>query len=103
MTAANRAFHFHIYRAAGSSVLLSQIENLWLRSGPYVRFLSDRMSELLKTEHRSGFTDQHAAMITAIKNGDWNGLGEACEADIRASQDLLLDILATEDSTSDAP
>src|SRR5690606_25352139 len=27
MTAANRAFHFHIYRAAQSPVLLSQIEN----------------------------------------------------------------------------
>lgn len=100
MTAANRAFHFHIYRAAGSAVLMSQIENLWLRSGPYVRFLSDRMSELLKTEHRSGFTDQHAAMVDAIKSGDWNGLGDACEADIRASQNLLLDILATEDGAS---
>jgi DNA-binding GntR family transcriptional regulator len=103
MTAANRAFHFHIYQASGSPVLLSQIENLWLRSGPYVRFLSDRMGELLKTEHRSGFTDQHAAMIDAIKNGDWNALGEACEADIRASQDLLLDILAAEDGSADTP
>jgi len=61
------------------------------------------MSELLKTEHRSGFTDQHAAMIDAIKNGDWNALGDACEADIRASQDLLLDILADEDGTTGAP
>ena len=97
MTAANRAFHFHIYRAAGSAVLMSQIENLWLRSGPYVRFLSDRMGELLKTEHKSGFTDHHAAMIDAIKRSDWTALGSACEADIKASQDLLLDILAAED------
>ncbi|QQR40747.1 GntR family transcriptional regulator [Devosia rhizoryzae] len=102
MTAANRAFHFHIYRAAGSSVLLSQIENLWLRSGPYVRFLSDRMTDLLKTDRASGFTDQHAAMVAAIRQGDWDGLGKACEADIRASQDLLLDILAREDGTSEA-
>lgn len=96
MTAANRAFHFHIYRTAGSAVLMSQIENLWLRSGPYVRFLSDRMSDLLKTNAKSGFTDQHAAMVDAIKAGDWNALGEACEADIRASQDLLVDILEAE-------
>jgi len=100
MTAANRAFHFHIYRAAGSPVLMSQIENLWLRSGPYVRFLSDRMSGLLKTEHKAGFTDQHAAMVTAIKQSDWDALGTACEADIRASQDLLLDILASEDDAT---
>lgn len=96
MTAANRAFHFHIYRAAGSAVLMSQIENLWLRSGPYVRFLSDRMSDLLKTNAKSGFTDQHAAMVDAIKKGDWNALGDACESDIRASQDLLVDILEAE-------
>ncbi|MET3926710.1 GntR family transcriptional regulator [Devosia sp. 2618] len=100
MTAANRAFHFHIYRAAGSAVLLSQIENLWLRSGPYVRFLSDRMGGLLKTEHKSGFTDQHAAMVDAIKAADWDALGRACEADIRGSQDLLLDILASEDEAA---
>ena len=61
------------------------------------------MGELLKTEHRSGFTDQHAAMIDAIKGGDWNALGDACEADIRASQDLLLDILAEEDGAADTP
>jgi DNA-binding GntR family transcriptional regulator len=42
-------------------------------------------------------------MIDAIKNGDWNALGEACEADIRASQDLLLDILAAEDGSADTP
>jgi DNA-binding GntR family transcriptional regulator len=97
MTAANRAFHFHVYRASGSPVLLSQIENLWLRSGPYVRFLSDRMTDLLKTDRRSGFTDQHAAMVAAIEQGEWDALGRACEADITASQDLLLDILARED------
>jgi len=98
MTAANRAFHFHIYRAAGSAVLLSQIENLWLRSGPYVRFLSDRMGELLKTEHRSGFTDHHAAMVEAARNRDWPGLGDACAADIKASADLLVGILETEEA-----
>ncbi|KKB80664.1 hypothetical protein VW29_16815 [Devosia limi DSM 17137] len=100
MTAANRAFHFHIYRAAGSPVLMSQIENLWLRSGPYVRFLSDRMSGLLKAGHKAGFTDQHAAMVEAIRDADWAALAAACEADIRSSQDLLLDILASEDDVS---
>ncbi|SMQ86099.1 transcriptional regulator, GntR family [Devosia lucknowensis] len=103
MTAANRAFHFHIYQAAGSRVLLSQIENLWLRSGPYVRFLSDRMRDLLKTEHRAGFTDQHEAMIEAIRSRDWIALGLACEADIKGSQDLLLDILASEEETTGTP
>ncbi|KQN73476.1 hypothetical protein ASE94_06485 [Devosia sp. Leaf64] len=63
---------------------------------------ADGMSELLKNERRSGFTDQHAAMIDAIKSGNWNGLGDVCEADIRASQDLVFDILPTEDGASAA-
>jgi DNA-binding GntR family transcriptional regulator len=99
MTASNRAFHFYIYRAAKSPVLLSQIENLWLRSGPYVRFLSDRMSEFLKTEHKAGFTDYHAAMLEAIRAKDWDALAAACTADIQASQDLLLDAIAAEGET----
>lgn len=103
MTAANRAFHFHIYRAAESPVLLSQIENLWLRSGPYVRFLSDRMGDLLKTDHKSGFTDHHAAMIDAIRHSEWDALAAACQADIQASQDLLLDILASDENSENAP
>lgn len=103
MTAANRAFHFAIYRAAKSPVLLSQIENLWLRSGPYVRFLSDRMSALLETDHREGFTDHHAAMLKAIKKGDWDALGAACEADIQTSRDLLLDIWSSEEQAASGP
>ena len=102
MTAANRAFHFHIYRSAGSAVLLSQIENLWLRSGPYVRFLSDRMGELLKTEHKAGFTDLHAAMVEAARDKDWDALGAACEADIKASADLLLGILEAEEAAPES-
>lgn len=93
MTAANRAFHFHIYRAAGSPVLLSQIENLWLRSGPYVRFLSDKMGDLLKTEHEAGLTRHHAAMIKALKDKDWVAFRNACEKDITTSRDLLLQFL----------
>jgi DNA-binding GntR family transcriptional regulator len=34
--AANQQFHFGIYRAARSELLLSMIENLWDQSGPYI-------------------------------------------------------------------
>ena len=34
---ANRAFHFHLYRAAGSDALPPIIESLWLQSAPLVR------------------------------------------------------------------
>lgn len=95
MTAANREFHFHIYRAAQSPVLMSQIENLWLRSGPYVRILSDGMEELLKTELRGSFTAYHEAALKAVTAGDAAGFRAAMEADIEASH-LLLRKLITE-------
>ncbi len=89
MAAANRQFHFHIYAAAQSPVLMSQIENLWLRSGPYVRFLSDRMATLLKTDYRSGFTLHHERMLEALRRGDAPAFVDAVRADIAATRTLL--------------
>ena len=34
---ANKAFHFTIYRASGSELLISYIESLWLRIGPLLK------------------------------------------------------------------
>lgn len=89
MAAANREFHFYLYAASQSPVLMSQIENLWLRSGPYVRFLSDRMAGLLKTDYRDGFTGHHEAMIAALEAGDKPAFRAAVERDIAATQGLL--------------
>src|SRR5690606_518438 len=36
----NRDFHFAIYRASRSEVLVQLIDSLWLRYGPYMRMLS---------------------------------------------------------------
>lgn len=91
MLAANRAFHFEIYGAAQNEVLLSQIENLWLRSGPYTRFLSDRIGELLRTDYKSGYTIHHEAMLEALTADDRAAFVAAMEADLRATRDLLLD------------
>ena len=102
MTAANRAFHFHILRAAGSPVLMSQIENLWLRSGPYVRFLSDQMGDLLKTEYKHRFTQHHEAMLEALRRGDIDGFRAAYEADIAGTQNLLLQFLAGNENEEEA-
>nr|WP_272874525.1 GntR family transcriptional regulator [Paracoccus shandongensis] len=89
MAAVNRRFHFHIYAAARSPILMSHIENLWLRSGPYVRFLSDRMGSLLQTDYKGEFTQHHEAMLAALERGDMPGFRAAMEADITATQDLL--------------
>ncbi|MCZ0960737.1 GntR family transcriptional regulator [Paracoccus benzoatiresistens] len=94
MAAANRRFHFQIYAAAGSPILMSHIENLWLRSGPYVRFLSDRMGSLLQTDYKGQFTRHHEAMLAALDRGDVAGFRAAMEDDITATQGLLHRFLA---------
>lgn len=93
MLEANREFHFHIYAAADNDVLCSQIENLWLRSGPYVRFLSDKMGDLLRTSYKAGFTAHHEAMLAALAAGDRAGFAQAMREDVQATRDLLLTFL----------
>ncbi|MDT0681625.1 GntR family transcriptional regulator [Roseicyclus sp. F158] len=93
MLGANRDFHFFIYEAADSPVLVSQIENLWLRSGAYVRFLSDRMGELLKTSYAQDFAKYHNIMLDALAEGDRKKFRDTVYGDILATQSLLADVL----------
>ena len=96
MLAVNRAFHFHIYAAADNDVLFGQIENLWLRSGPYVRFLSEKMGELLRGSYKTGYTAHHEAMLAAWEAGDKAAFTQAMSEDVRATRDLLLTFLDDE-------
>ena len=57
----NHAFHFSIYRAAGSAVLIPIVESLWLQSGPYVRAAAQ-----IHDENRGiSATHHHRALIEA--------------------------------------
>ncbi|WP_425053909.1 GntR family transcriptional regulator [Psychromarinibacter sp. S121] len=94
MLAANRAFHFHIYNATENEVLVSQIENLWLRSGPYVRYLSDRMADLLRTSYKSGYTSHHEDMLAALEAGDEAAFVQAMVEDVTATHELLYKFLS---------
>lgn len=96
LVAINRAFHFHIYDRAGSPVLMSQIETLWLRSGPYVRLLSDLMVDLLRTDRSGGFVRHHDLMLAALREGDAGAFRDALESDIRATESLLAERLAAD-------
>jgi DNA-binding GntR family transcriptional regulator len=81
----NQRFHFHIYRAAGSHVLIPIVESLWLQSGPVVRAaaqIHDEQGGLAATDH-------HWAMIEAIETGDAEAAIEALANDIGRSFDLV--------------
>ncbi len=59
----NQAFHFGIYAAANSDILLPLIEALWLRSGPMMYFSLSEHAHIW-----DGGT--HADILDAMRNGD---------------------------------
>lgn len=73
--ASNHAFHFEIYRAAPSTVLVPLIESLWLRFGPFMRRVYGRFGTAI-------LIDQHERAVAAIRAGDETALREAIRADI---------------------
>lgn len=81
----NHAFHFHIYRAAGSPVLIPVVESLWLQSGPYVRAaaqIHDQSRDLPATHY-------HWLMIEALEAGDGQAAATALKDDITRSFSLI--------------
>lgn len=81
----NQRFHFEIYRAAGSQVLIPMVESLWLQSGPVVReaaHIHDEQGGLAATNH-------HWTLIAALEAGDVDKAVEALANDIGRSFDLV--------------
>ena len=87
----NHAFHFRIYQAAGSAVLIPVVESLWLQSGPYVRAAA-RIHE--EEGHRLAVR-HHGKLIEALEHRDPAGAVAALTADITNSFDLIRRRLAT--------
>ncbi len=86
--ATNQDFHFTIYRAARSQVLIPMIESLWLQIGPFLNLLlNDRaIAEMFAVKH-------HAAALEALREGDGRGAREAIAGDISEAADILLDLV----------
>lgn len=100
MLGKNRQFHFTIYRASGSDVLIQLIETLWLRFGPYMRKLSTHVEPLLRAGTLAPYTGHHHAIIAALKTSDAARAREEMIADIRATQDLLRTLCPDDARTS---
>lgn len=78
----NHSFHFLIYRAAGSQVLLPLVESLWLQFAPFMRTVYGRVGTFALVDH-------HKEAIEAVRARDAVALREAVAADIRCGMDLL--------------
>ena len=91
----NHAFHFQIYQAAQSAVLIPIVESLWLQSGPYVRAAAQIHIE-------SGYqaaVHHHWVLIDALERGDQAAAVQALSDDITGSFNLICTRLDSEAGT----
>jgi DNA-binding GntR family transcriptional regulator len=83
---ANYAFHFSIYRVAGSENMLKIIENLWLQISPYFNMLHGSGNYSTANEH-------HQQMFEALRKRDTETVQAAIRGDIEAAYHVLVRLL----------
>lgn len=82
----NYQFHFTVYRAAGSPILIPLIERLWLRAGPYLNSM--------RTEFTLGQgLDHHDLVIGALARGDGAAARAAVEAELSEAAEVMVRVL----------
>lgn len=85
IAALNHAFHFQLYNAAGSPVLLPIVESLWMQAGPYVRAAARLHSpgiDLSATLH-------HRGILEAIARRNSDAVSFELRADINMAFTIL--------------
>jgi DNA-binding GntR family transcriptional regulator len=82
----NRAFHFTIYRFAGSATLVGLIEILWLQISPYFNLLRESGNYVSANIH-------HRGMVAGLMRGDGAAARAGIAGDIADSYDVLAKIL----------
>jgi DNA-binding GntR family transcriptional regulator len=83
---ANREFHFEIYKASGSEVLLSVIDTLWQQSGPYLAVLLRALSATPEALPTVGF-GHHFDLLAAFGARNAEAARKAMDDDIRDAAD----------------
>lgn len=78
----NRAYHFTIYRASGSPVLVNIIETLWLQISPYFNLLRS-------SGHYVSSNARHRALLAGLAGRDGEAAAEALRDDIDGAFDVL--------------
>jgi DNA-binding GntR family transcriptional regulator len=80
---ANQRFHFAIYKASQSPLLVRVLENLWLLTGPFINHLY-----LSGSSYRSA--DPHDRIVQALSRRDAAEAGEAVVHDILQGSTAML-------------
>ncbi|WP_333831038.1 GntR family transcriptional regulator [Pararhodobacter sp.] len=90
----NCDFHFAIYATADSPVLMNLIESLWLRYGPFMRLLSQRIAPQFERGTHEPFQQGHRDIVEAIRARDPARARAAICRDIEGTKQLLVQICA---------
>ncbi len=85
----NYQFHFALYRAGGSEVLVPLLESVWMQFGPFMR-------SIFNLNEKSDIVDKHQMALEAIRRGDAQALGVAIQADIMDAVHQLKQTLGEE-------
>ena len=93
---ANREFHFAIYEAARSPLLLSMIKSLWLRVAPFFFAICRNHG------HVAFSVEQHDRALEALLRRDGAGAGRAIAADIERAAERIGALLEGADGATEA-
>ncbi|MFN4098745.1 MAG: GntR family transcriptional regulator [Pararhodobacter sp.] len=88
----NRDFHFALYAAAESPVLMQLIESLWLQYGPFMRLLSQRIAPQMESGTHEPFLQGHREIVEAVRARDPARARAAICRDIEGTKTLLIEI-----------
>jgi len=86
-TLGNQQFHFAIYRAAKSPMLVDIIAGLWLKAGPILNLDMRSSPDRIRTGHAFAL---HAAAITAIRRREGDRARAAIAEDIQTASDFVI-------------
>jgi len=92
----NREFHFAIYEAARSPLLLSMIKSLWLRVAPFFFAICRNHG------HVAFSVEQHDRALRALQRRDGAGAGRAIAADIERAAERIGALLEGADGAAEA-
>lgn len=80
----NYRFHFTLYRASGSPVLLPLLDSLWLQYGPCLNVITKRADPAIGRGN-----EYHHAILEAVRTRDADAARRAVVADIERSFGFL--------------
>jgi len=89
-TIQNRTFHFRLYEAAALPALLGMIENIWLRTGPYHRYIFADATRHVFDTSRGAPRHFHSYIVEALRKRRPAEVRRAVELDILSGDAVIL-------------